>query len=150
MQHPRTLLCLSLILCGLVSQSLGLTFSGKDKRGWTLNSAGYLLGPHVSFRAHLSLFPKGRASVRRGRGFEPLSLPRALLTDSSSDAHRTLNDKGGLAGKRDAVEESYKKAEDVYTPNVQPIDETVLDFMSYLRLKELGALDNLIVSEDST
>ncbi|XP_058874146.1 galanin peptides-like isoform X3 [Acipenser ruthenus] len=111
MQHPRTLLCLSLILCGLVSQSLGLTFSGKDKRGWTLNSAGYLLGPH---------------------------------------AHRTLNDKGGLAGKRDAVEESYKKAEDVYTPNVQPIDETVLDFMSYLRLKELGALDNLIVSEDST
>ncbi|XP_058873842.1 galanin peptides-like [Acipenser ruthenus] len=150
MQHPRTLLCLSLILCGLVSQSLGLTFSGKDKRGWTLNSAGYLLGPHVSFRAHLSLFPKGRASVRRGRGFEPLSLPRSLLTDSSSDAHRTLNDKGGLAGKRDAVEESYKKAEDVYTPNVQPIDETVLDFMSYLRLKELGALDNLIVSEDST
>ncbi|XP_058874145.1 galanin peptides-like isoform X2 [Acipenser ruthenus] len=137
MQHPRTLLCLSLILCGLVSQSLGLTFSGKDKRGWTLNSAGYLLGPR-------------RASVRRGRGFEPLSLPRALLTDSSSDAHRTLNDKGGLAGKRDAVEESYKKAEDVYTPNVQPIDETVLDFMSYLRLKELGALDNLIVSEDST
>uniref|UniRef100_A0A674NME9 Galanin peptides n=1 Tax=Takifugu rubripes TaxID=31033 RepID=A0A674NME9_TAKRU len=69
-----------------------------EKRGWTLNSAGYLLGPH------------------------------------GIDGHRTLGDKSGLAGKRDAAQE-----EDVRTGALRIADgdviHTLLDFLSYLKLK---------------
>ncbi|MBN3293865.1 GALA protein, partial [Polypterus senegalus] len=116
MHSPRTLLCATLILYGLVSQSLGMTFTGKDKRGWTLNSAGYLLGPH---------------------------------------AHRTLNDKGGLAGKRDILDETYKNVREPYAgSNMHPVDEsalqTVLDFLSFLQLKDTGALDSLPVTQEES
>uniref|UniRef100_A0A8C3QJM5 Galanin and GMAP prepropeptide n=1 Tax=Cyanoderma ruficeps TaxID=181631 RepID=A0A8C3QJM5_9PASS len=47
MQRCTSFLFLSLILCAALSETLGLVFSAKDKRGWTLNSAGYLLGPHA-------------------------------------------------------------------------------------------------------
>nr|XP_033816775.1 galanin peptides-like isoform X4 [Geotrypetes seraphini] len=75
MMPSRSILCVSLLLCGFVPECCGLTLMPKDKRGWTLNSAGYLLGPH---------------------------------------AHRTLTDKGGLAGKRETGEEFYKPAGDLY------------------------------------
>ncbi|XP_045893666.1 galanin peptides isoform X1 [Micropterus dolomieu] len=78
----------------------------KEKRGWTLNSAGYLLGPH------------------------------------GIDGHRTLGDKPGLAGKRDMGQE-----EDFRTGALRIADgdiiHTVIDFLSYLKLKEMGALDSL-------
>ncbi|GCC19218.1 hypothetical protein chiPu_0018272 [Chiloscyllium punctatum] len=74
MYKDRTLICMSLILCGLVTESFGLVIMPKDKRGWTLNSAGYLLGPHAA------------------------------------NGHRSLNDKGGLAGKRDTFDDNYKSA----------------------------------------
>ncbi|XP_044133463.1 galanin peptides-like [Bufo gargarizans] len=89
----------------------------KDKRGWTLNSAGYLLGPH---------------------------------------AHRTLNDKGGIAGKREVVDELFKSGRDIYGIQQNSLDDstvqTVLEFLAYLRLKEIGALDHLalLISEEST
>ncbi|XP_029440313.1 galanin peptides-like [Rhinatrema bivittatum] len=118
MRCPQSLLCLSLLLCGFVPECFGFTLMPKDKRGWTLNSAGYLLGPH---------------------------------------AHRTLTDKGGLAGKREAGDELYKSTGDLYANQFQPLDEnalqTVLDFLSYLRLRDLGALDHLALalsSEEST
>ncbi|XP_053307960.1 galanin peptides-like [Spea bombifrons] len=116
MRNSGALLCVSLILCGLVTECFGYTIMPKDKRGWTLNSAGYLLGPH---------------------------------------AHRTLTDKGNVAGKREATEETYKLGRETFGPQVHSLDEntvqTVLDFLSYLHLKELGALDHLavLISEES-
>uniref|UniRef100_A0A663EQN6 Galanin and GMAP prepropeptide n=1 Tax=Aquila chrysaetos chrysaetos TaxID=223781 RepID=A0A663EQN6_AQUCH len=47
MQRCTSFLFLSLILCATLSETLGLVFSAREKRGWTLNSAGYLLGPHA-------------------------------------------------------------------------------------------------------
>ncbi|XP_053518891.1 galanin peptides isoform X2 [Artibeus jamaicensis] len=37
----------SLLLAAALSATLGLGSPVKEKRGWTLNSAGYLLGPHA-------------------------------------------------------------------------------------------------------
>ncbi|CAH2319112.1 galanin peptides-like [Pelobates cultripes] len=117
MRNSWVLLCVSLIVCGLVTECFGYTLMPKDKRGWTLNSAGYLLGPH---------------------------------------AHRTLADKGGLPGKREIVEDMYKSGRDAYVSQLHSLDEntiqTVLEFLSYLRLKEVGALDHLavLISEEST
>uniref|UniRef100_A0A8C5QSV4 Galanin peptides n=1 Tax=Leptobrachium leishanense TaxID=445787 RepID=A0A8C5QSV4_9ANUR len=117
MRNSCVLLCVSLIFCGLVTECCGYTLMPKDKRGWTLNSAGYLLGPH---------------------------------------AHRTLADKGSLHGKRDIVEDMYKSGRDAYVSPLHPLDEntiqTVLEFLSYLRLKEVGALDHLavLISDESS
>ncbi|XP_035499566.1 galanin peptides isoform X2 [Scophthalmus maximus] len=104
MQKCLGILCVSLILCATLSETLGLVLAAKEKRGWTLNSAGYLLGPH------------------------------------GIDGHRTLGDKPGLAGKRD-MEEDYR------TGALRIADEdiihTIINFLSYLKLKEMGALDSL-------
>ncbi|XP_043914855.1 galanin peptides-like isoform X2 [Protopterus annectens] len=113
----------------------------KDKRGWTLNSAGYLLGPRVTIRTR----PMSR--------FQGTTFQRAR----KHNAHRTLNDKGGLAGKRDTMEEVYKTAGEPFSNPLHSLDDStlqlVLDFLSYLHLKELGALENLNLpfsSEEST
>ncbi|XP_047452602.1 galanin peptides isoform X2 [Mugil cephalus] len=104
MQRCFVFFCVSLIFCATVSETVGLVIAAKEKRGWTLNSAGYLLGPH------------------------------------GIDGHRTLGDKPGLAGKRD-MEEDFR------TGALRIADEdiihTVIDFLSYLKLKEIGALDSL-------
>ncbi|XP_063158551.1 galanin peptides-like [Candoia aspera] len=107
--------CFSLVFFGLFGDCFGIALVPKDKRGWTLNSAGYLLGPH---------------------------------------AHQTLPDKGGLAGKRDAVEDFYSLGQDSVAPVVQPSDysilQTLMDFLSYLNLRDqrvIGRL-SLPVSEE--
>ncbi|KAK5618661.1 hypothetical protein CRENBAI_014319 [Crenichthys baileyi] len=106
MQRCFGVFCVSLILCATLSETIGMVIAAKERRGWTLNSAGYLLGPH------------------------------------GIDGHRTLGDKAGLAGKRDMGQE-----EDIRTGPLQIRDEdiihTVIDFLSYLKLKEMGALDSL-------
>uniref|UniRef100_A0A3B4C832 Galanin peptides n=2 Tax=Pygocentrus nattereri TaxID=42514 RepID=A0A3B4C832_PYGNA len=96
--------CVSLILCAVLSETLGMVIAAKEKRGWTLNSAGYLLGPHAI------------------------------------DSHRTLSDKHGLAGKRD-MEDDFKSGTLRITD--EDVVHTIIDFLSYLKLKEMGALDNL-------
>ncbi|XP_066461887.1 galanin peptides-like [Eleutherodactylus coqui] len=117
MRNSQVLLCVSLLLCGLAAECFGYTVMPKDKRGWTLNSAGYLLGPH---------------------------------------AHRTLNDKGGMPGKRELVDELFKSGSDLLGTQQHPLDDnavqTVLEFLEYLRLKEIGALDHLalLMSEEPT
>ncbi|KAL8170118.1 UNVERIFIED_CONTAM: hypothetical protein K2H54_064048 [Gekko kuhli] len=35
----------SFLLCAALPETFGLALPAKDKRGWTMNSAGYLLGP---------------------------------------------------------------------------------------------------------
>ncbi|KAI9523095.1 hypothetical protein NQZ68_031184 [Dissostichus eleginoides] len=104
MQRSFGIFCVSLIFCAALSETIGLVLAAKEKRGWTLNSAGYLLGPH------------------------------------GIDGHRTLVDKAGLAGKRD-MEEAYRTGAQRIADG--DIIHTVIDFLSYLKLKEMGALDSL-------
>ncbi|XP_072445108.1 galanin peptides-like [Chiloscyllium punctatum] len=110
MYKDRTLICMSLILCGLVTESFGLVIMPKDKRGWTLNSAGYLLGPHAA------------------------------------NGHRSLNDKGGLAGKRDTFDDNYKSAVASSSNPLHSVDEnilqTLIEFLSYVHQRESGLLDH--------
>ncbi|XP_016383748.1 galanin peptides isoform X5 [Sinocyclocheilus rhinocerous] len=97
--------CVSLIVCAFLTETLGMVIAAKEKRGWTLNSAGYLLGPHAI------------------------------------DSHRSLSDKHGLAGKREMpIEEDFKTALRISDEDVV---YTIIDFLSYLKLKEMGALDSL-------
>ncbi|KAM8939136.1 galanin peptides-like [Pelodytes ibericus] len=108
MQKYISLLLVSVILCATISQTFGLVLTGKDKRGWTLNSAGYLLGPHAV------------------------------------DNHRSFNDKHGFAGKRDLLSEDDAKSGNILrTLNEDNVIRTLIEFLTYLHLKESGALDNL-------
>ncbi|AWP07970.1 putative galanin peptides [Scophthalmus maximus] len=128
MQKCLGILCVSLILCATLSETVGLVLAAKEKRGWTLNSAGYLLGPR---RIDHLIQIKDSPSAR-GRD--------ELVTQYGIDGHRTLGDKPGLAGKRD-MEEDYR------TGALRIADEdiihTIINFLSYLKLKEMGALDSL-------
>ncbi|XP_022525128.2 galanin peptides-like [Astyanax mexicanus] len=48
MQMSFTLLCVSLwVLSAQFSKTHATAFTAPEKRGWTLNSAGYLLGPYA-------------------------------------------------------------------------------------------------------
>ncbi|KAM9302292.1 galanin peptides-like [Gastrophryne carolinensis] len=118
MQKSTSLLLLSLILCSTISQTFGFVLTGKDKRGWTLNSAGYLLGPHAI------------------------------------DNHRSFNDKHGFGGKRDLQPEEDPKSGNVFrTLSDDNVLRTLIEFLTYLHLKESGALDNLsstMSSEETT
>ncbi|XP_053305312.1 galanin peptides-like [Spea bombifrons] len=108
MQKCTRLLLVSIMLCATISQTLGLSLTGKDKRGWTLNSAGYLLGPHAV------------------------------------DNHRSFNDKHGLAGKRDLVFEDVTNSGSILrTLADENVVHTLIEFLTFLHLKESGALDNL-------
>ncbi|KAF6103446.1 galanin and GMAP prepropeptide [Phyllostomus discolor] len=83
----------SLLLAAALSASLGLGSPVKEKRGWTLNSAGYLLGPHAidnhrSFHDKLGLTGKRElqpeVAARSGLGSPDRRLPegeamRALM-----------------------------------------------------------------------
>ncbi|XP_010013373.1 PREDICTED: galanin peptides isoform X2 [Nestor notabilis] len=108
MQRCASFLFLSLILCVTLSETVGLVFSAKEKRGWTLNSAGYLLGPHAV------------------------------------DNHRSFNDKHGFTGKREIQPEEAIKAGNLGRPLAdENIVRTIIEFLTYLHLKEVGALDKL-------
>ncbi|XP_014373265.1 galanin peptides isoform X2 [Alligator mississippiensis] len=114
MQKCTGLLFLSLILCATLSETFGLVLSAKEKRGWTLNSAGYLLGPHAI------------------------------------DNHRSFNEKHGLAGKREIQpEEDMKSGVLGRSLADDNIVRTVIEFLNYLHLKEVGALDSLPSSEET-
>ncbi|XP_067849585.1 galanin peptides [Heptranchias perlo] len=69
MPSSASLLCAFLILSAAVSHSFGLVLSAKEKRGWTLNSAGYLLGPHAMDN-HQSLSEKHGLAGKRELQFE--------------------------------------------------------------------------------
>ncbi|XP_051821376.1 galanin peptides isoform X2 [Antechinus flavipes] len=111
----RSLLLASLILCVTLSETLGLVLSAKEKRGWTLNSAGYLLGPHAV------------------------------------DNHRSFNDKHGLAGKREVQDEDgMKPGNSELSMADENIVRTILEFLTYLHLRDAGALDKISVSSEET
>ncbi|XP_026851413.2 galanin peptides isoform X2 [Electrophorus electricus] len=124
--------CISLILCAVLTETLGMVIAAKEKRGWTLNSAGYLLGP----RRIDHLIQIKDAPSARGR--------EELLGQYAIESHRTLSEKHRLAGKRDTP------LEDDFRPALRIADEdvvhTIIDFLSYLKLKETGALESLASS----
>ncbi|XP_069077372.1 galanin peptides [Pleurodeles waltl] len=108
MQRCTSIVFISLIFCASISHTFGLVLSAKEKRGWTLNSAGYLLGPHAV------------------------------------DNHRSFNDKHGLAGKREVQpEDDVKSGNLVRTLTDDNVVRTVIEFLTYLHLKDAGAFDNL-------
>ncbi|XP_075905323.1 galanin peptides isoform X1 [Nelusetta ayraudi] len=130
MHRCFSFICVSLIFCATLSDSIGVVIAAKEKRGWTLNSAGYLLGPRrIDHLIQIKDSPSTRGRDER-------------VTQYGIDGQRTLGDKAGLAGKRDLVQE-----DDFRTDSLRIADDdiihTVIDFLSYLKLKEIGALDNL-------
>ncbi|KAL3062073.1 galanin peptides isoform X2 [Trematomus bernacchii] len=128
MQRSFGIFCVSLIFCAALSETIGLVLAAKEKRGWTLNSAGYLLGPR---RIDHLIQIKDSPSAR-GR--------EELVAQYGIDGHRTLGDKAGLSGKRDMEEDYRTGAQRIANGD---IIHTVIDFLSYLKLKEMGALDSL-------
>ncbi|XP_009643952.1 galanin peptides isoform X1 [Egretta garzetta] len=138
MQRCAGFLFLSLILCAALSETLGLAFSTKEKRGWTLNSAGYLLGP----RPIDQLLLIKEMSIARGRE----EVPGAYAVDN----HRSFNDKHGFTGKREIQPDEDIKAGDLGGPLAdENIVRTVIEFLTYLHLKEVGALDKLPSPEET-
>ncbi|XP_078403988.1 galanin peptides isoform X1 [Cetorhinus maximus] len=108
---PRfaSILGLSLVLCVAVSQCFGLVLSqAKEKRGWTLNSVGYLLGAHAV------------------------------------ENRPILNKKKAPAGKRELqFEDEIKHGNLLQTLDDESVAQIAIEFLMYLHLKEIGALDNL-------
>ncbi|XP_056324901.1 galanin peptides-like [Danio aesculapii] len=79
MQSSCALLCISLcVFTAHLSRIHGMTLMKPEKRGWTLNSAGYLLGPY----AHRSLNVRHRASGKRDTGNQNSSFPTSSYNDS--------------------------------------------------------------------
>ncbi|XP_010141841.1 PREDICTED: galanin peptides isoform X2 [Buceros rhinoceros silvestris] len=114
MQRCAGVLLLSVLLCAALSETFGLVLSAKEKRGWTLNSAGYLLGPHAV------------------------------------DNHRSFNDKHGFTGKREIQPDEDAKAGNPGRPLAdENIVRTVIEFLTYLNLKDMGALDKLPSPEET-
>ncbi|KAG7247897.1 hypothetical protein CRUP_004201, partial [Coryphaenoides rupestris] len=62
MQRCFGLFCVSLVFCATLSETIGLVIAAKEKRGWTLNSAGYLLGPR-KYQTALRLSPHSVSST---------------------------------------------------------------------------------------
>ncbi|XP_026770411.2 galanin peptides-like [Pangasianodon hypophthalmus] len=72
MQMSYMLFCVSFcVLSPQLSRTHGMTLRGLEKRGWTLNSAGYLLGPY----AHRTLTVRHGASVGKRDSTEDSILP---------------------------------------------------------------------------
>ncbi|XP_062856367.1 galanin peptides isoform X1 [Trichomycterus rosablanca] len=122
--------CFSLVFGALLTETLGMVIAAKEKRGWTLNSAGYLLGP----RRIDHLIQIKEAPSARGR--------EELLGEYAIDSHRMFSDKHGLAGKRDAAVEDELKSGSLRISD-EDIVHNIVGFLSYLKLRDMGALDNL-------
>ncbi|KAJ1178982.1 hypothetical protein NDU88_004221 [Pleurodeles waltl] len=132
MQRCTSIVFISLIFCASISHTFGLVLSAKEKRGWTLNSAGYLLGPR---RVDQLLLIKD-IPIARGREETP--------GEYAVDNHRSFNDKHGLAGKREVQpEDDVKSGNLVRTLTDDNVVRTVIEFLTYLHLKDAGAFDNL-------
>ncbi|XP_060033343.1 galanin peptides [Erinaceus europaeus] len=111
MARAGALLLASLLLAAALADTWGTL--AKEKRGWTLNSAGYLLGPHA-MDTHRAL--RHRAGLPGRRELQPAD---------DSDADSDADGPGGLAR----------------TPPEGPAVRTIGDFLSFLRLRETGVLE---------
>uniref|UniRef100_A0A671S3G5 Galanin peptides n=1 Tax=Sinocyclocheilus anshuiensis TaxID=1608454 RepID=A0A671S3G5_9TELE len=114
--------CVSLIVCAFLTETLGMAIAAKEKRGWTLNSSSVL----VSRIDHLIQI-KDTPSAR-GR--------EDLLGQYAIDSHRGLSDKHGLAGKREMpISRQVRNMHPALRIADEDIVHTIIDFLSYLKLK---------------
>ncbi|XP_076854654.1 galanin peptides-like [Brachyhypopomus gauderio] len=87
MQMSGLLLCVCLCVLSVQLRTQGMSLTGLEKRGWTLNSAGYLLGPY----AHRTLMVRhGSAVSKRSRWDEPSILPAHQRSYNESYLHSLL------------------------------------------------------------
>ncbi|KAB0404639.1 hypothetical protein E2I00_000647, partial [Balaenoptera physalus] len=94
----------------------------KEKRGWTLNSAGYLLGPH------LSLEPSCRSDSTQ-------VLSSDLQTDAI-DNHGPFHDKHGFTGKRELEPEDEARPGSVDRQLLENnVVRTIIEFLTFLQLR---------------
>ncbi|XP_059829922.1 galanin peptides-like [Hypanus sabinus] len=87
MPSSASFLCASLVLCVAVSHSLGLVLSAKERRGWTLNSAGYLLGPQAMRnypRLNKKLNPIGKRDLQFEDNVKPGSLLQTVTDETAA------------------------------------------------------------------
>ncbi|XP_059815337.1 galanin peptides-like [Hypanus sabinus] len=90
MPSSASFLCASLVLCVAVSHSLGLVLSeAKERRNWTLNSVGYLLGAQAMLNyPHLNkkLNPIGKRDLQFEDNVKPeMGVLDELLSLSSPE-----------------------------------------------------------------
>ncbi|XP_072903813.1 galanin peptides-like isoform X2 [Hemitrygon akajei] len=86
MPSSASFLCASLVLCVAVSYSFGLDLSAKERRGWTLNSAGYLLGPQaMDAYQHLNkkLDPFGKRDLQFEDSIKPGNLLQTVTDETA-------------------------------------------------------------------
>ncbi|XP_058262966.1 galanin peptides-like isoform X2 [Hemibagrus wyckioides] len=87
MQMSYMLFWVSLcVLSPQLSQTHGMRLRGLEKRGWTLNSAGYLLGPY----AHRTLTVRHGGSVGKRESTEDFVLPTPQPSYNESYLHALI------------------------------------------------------------
>ncbi|KAI4871575.1 hypothetical protein NFI96_033267 [Prochilodus magdalenae] len=97
MQMSFTLLCVSLwVLSAQLSKTHSLAHKGPEKRGWTLNSAGYLLGPY----AQRTLTVRHGGGVGKRNRWEESSIQ---LQPSHQPSYRSLTDETYLHSLMDLL-----------------------------------------------
>uniref|UniRef100_F6YII8 Galanin peptides n=1 Tax=Equus caballus TaxID=9796 RepID=F6YII8_HORSE len=149
---PRgcALLLASLLLAAALSAAPGLGSPVKEKRGWTLNSAGYLLGPQPQHWRKNGASARSRVlpEVPRRMALPPPWVYTVALFSQSSvyaiDNHRSFHDKHGLAGKRELQPEDEARPGSYDRPLPENnVVRTIIEFLNFLHLKEAGALERL-------
>nr|XP_055031406.1 galanin peptides-like [Misgurnus anguillicaudatus]XP_055031407.1 galanin peptides-like [Misgurnus anguillicaudatus] len=115
MQTGFALLCVTLcIFTAHLSRTYGMTLMNPEKRGWTLNSAGYLLGPY----AQGSLNVRHRATVgRRDILNEISSLPMYQTSNDDLYLLSLLANLANLHSKEMAVTEDFSSPYSDHTKN---------------------------------
>ncbi|XP_026876419.2 galanin peptides [Electrophorus electricus] len=74
------LLCVCLCVLSAQLRTHGMALTGPEKRGWTLNSAGYLLGPY----AHRTLMVRHGAAQDKRSSWEEQDMHSSLSTHQPS------------------------------------------------------------------
>ncbi|KAK2508338.1 hypothetical protein MC885_020008 [Smutsia gigantea] len=70
--------------------------------------------------------------------------PQSHLRANAIDSHRSLHDKHGLTGKRELQLEDGARPGSSDRPLAESsVVRTVIDFLTFLHLKEAGALEHL-------
>uniref|UniRef100_A0A8C1ATV8 Galanin peptides n=2 Tax=Cyprinus carpio TaxID=7962 RepID=A0A8C1ATV8_CYPCA len=130
--------CVSLIVCAFLTETLGMVIAVRV----TLiqNDEFHVVNP-ISLK-HIKLW-KSRIDHLIQIKDSPSARGREdLLGQYAIDSHRSLSDKHGVAGKREMpIEDDFKTA--ALRIADEDIVHTIIDFLSYLKLKEIGALDSL-------
>ncbi|XP_004598317.2 galanin peptides [Ochotona princeps] len=91
MARAGALLLACLLLAAALPTTRALPLPAKEKRGWTLNSAGYLLGPHA-IDNHRSFNDKHGLAGKRELPLEQPLKPGAADTSLPEAAVRSLID----------------------------------------------------------